>query len=176
METGRRVPGGEEDAHAVAHQLVSFDAGGHAARLVLPLVAEDEIDVGESKRGEGLLGLDLDELQTQARRQPTQRLNRRQRQPQQHGLEPGDAGAAGDGARRCGKVGLRDRRALEQRFGVAHQDQGGVGEAHSPTGALEQLHAGLAFQHGELLRYGGRRELKCVRHGRDRASLVQLAQ
>ena len=93
METSRRVPGGEEDSHAVAHQLVSLDAGGHAARLVLPLVAEDEIDVAESKRGQGLLGLDLDELQAQARRQPPQRLNRGQRQPEQ----------APTRTRRCGR-------------------------------------------------------------------------
>ena len=59
---------------------------------------------------------------------------------------------------------------------MAHQDQGGVGEAHPSAGALEQLHAGLAFQHGELLRDGGRRELKRVRHRGDRAALVQLAQ
>ena len=56
------------------------------------------------------------------------------------------------------------------------QDQRGVREPHPSAGALEQLHAGLAFQHRELLGDGRGRELKRVRHRRDRASLVQLAQ
>ena len=74
------------------------------------------------------------------------------------------------------EVGLRERRAFEQRLGVTHEHQCGVGEAHTAPCALEQLHAGLTLEHGQLLRDGRGRELERVRHRGNRASLVQLAQ
>ena len=43
-------------------------------------------------------------------------------------------------------------------------------------GRLEQRHARLALQHGELLRDRRRRELERFGHRGDRASVVQLAQ
>ena len=52
----------------------------------------------------------------------------------------------------------------------------GVGQAHAAAGALEQRHARLALEHGELLGDGRRRELQRVGDGGDRAARVQLAQ
>ena len=50
----------------------------------------------------------------------------------------------------------------------------GVREAHAAPGALEQPHAGLAFQQRELLGDGAGRELERVGDGGDRAALVEL--
>ena len=59
---------------------------------------------------------------------------------------------AGDG----GEVGLGERRALEQRVGVLDERERRVGEPDAAAGALEQAHAGLALEHGELLGDGRR--------------------
>ena len=84
--------------------------------------------------------------------------------------------AARDGAGDGGEVGLGERRALEQRVGVLDERQRRVGEPHAAAGALEQPHAGLALEHGELLGDGRGRELERVGDGGDRAALVELAQ
>ena len=99
-----------------------------------------------------------------------------QGEPQGDRLEPRDAGAPRDrpGGRR--QVGLRHGRALEQRVGVVGQHQRRVREAHAAAGSLEQPHAGLALEDGELLGDGRRRELEGVGHRGDRAALPQLAQ
>ena len=109
-----RVAGGQDEVDRVAQQLVALEAGRQPPRLVLPLVAEHEVDVAERERGQRLLGLGLDELAAQARRVARERLHRREREPQRDRLEAGDAPAARDRARRRGEVGLGERRALEQ--------------------------------------------------------------
>jgi hypothetical protein len=60
-----RVILGEHHAHRVAVQVVAVDAGGPGARLMLPLVAEDEIHVAQDQRRQRLLGLGLHELAAQ---------------------------------------------------------------------------------------------------------------
>ena len=65
---------------------------------------------------------------------------------------------------------------LEQRLGVADQDERGVGQADAAPRPLEQRHARLALEHRELLRDGRRRELERIRDGGDRPALVQLVE
>ena len=52
----------------------------------------------------------------------------------------------------------------------------GVGEPHAAADALEQRHAGLALELGQLLRDGGRRVGQRVGDRGDRPALAQLAQ
>ena len=85
-------------------------------------------------------------------------------------------GAAGDRAGRGGEVGLRQRRPLEQRFGVLHQDESRVREPDAAARAFEQRHARLALEDRELLGDRRRRELERVGDRGDRAALVQLAE
>ena len=66
-------------------------------------------------------------------------------------LEGRDPAAAADGAGGGGEVGLGERGALEQRFGVLDEHQRRVGQPHAAAGLLEQPHAGLALEHRELL-------------------------
>ena len=152
------------------------EAGGQPQRLVLPLVAEHEVDVAERERGQRLLGLGLDQLAAQPRR-----------------LAPS---ARSPGSRACiatdWKAAIRARPvtvpaaaarsasarrgALEQRLGVLDQHERRVGQPHAAAGPLEQLHAGLALEHRELLRDGRGRELQRVGDGGDRPALVQFAQ
>jgi hypothetical protein len=172
----RRVPGGQDEVDRIAQQLMAHQAGGQPPGLVLPLVTQHEVDVAQRQRGQRILGLGLDHLAAQLRRVAAERVHRRQREAQRRGLEAGDAGAAGDGAGGRGQVGLGEGRALEQRIGVADQDEGGIGQAHAPPGALEQRYAGLALEDRELLGDGRRRELQGVRDRGDRPALAELAQ
>jgi drug/metabolite transporter (DMT)-like permease len=172
----RRMPGGQDEVHRVSEQLVALQAGGQPPRLVPPLVAQHEVDVAQRQGGQRLLGLGLDQLATQPWRVARERLHRGQGEAQRHRLEPGDPAPARDGAGGRGQVGLGERHAREQRFGVVDQHERRVGQAHAAAGALEQAYAGLALEHRELLRDGRRRELQRVGDRGDRAALVQLAQ
>ena len=58
---------------------------------MLPLVAEDEVEVAERQRGQRVLGLGLDELAAQPRRVARERLDRRQGEVEGHRLEGRDA-------------------------------------------------------------------------------------
>ena len=71
----------------------------------------------------------------------------------------------------CGQLG-----ALQQRAGVPDEHERGVGQAHAAARRLEQLDAGLALEHGQLLRDGRGRELQGVGDRGDRAAGVQLVQ
>ena len=179
---GRRVPPrdgvvrGQDEVDGVAQQRVTLEARRQAPRLVLPLVAQHEVEVAAREGGQRVLGLGLDELAAQLRRLLGERRDHRQRDPQGDGLEARDPRAAGDGAGRGGEVGLGERGALQQRARVPDEDQGGIGQADAAAGALEQGHPGLALEHGELLRDGRRRELQRVGDGGDRAALAELVQ
>ena len=145
-------------------------------RLVLPLVGQHEVDVAERERGERLLGLGLDQLAAQVGRLARERPDRRHGHAQADRLERGDPAAAGDAAGGGGQVGLGELGALEQRAGVADEDQRRIGEPDAAAGRLEQRQPRLALEHGELLRDGRGRELERVGDGGDRAARVQLVQ
>ena len=71
----------------------------------------------------------------------------------------------------------RELGALEQRLGVADEDERGVGQPHAAARrARSSGTPGLALEHRELLGDGRRRELQRVGHRGDRAARVQLAQ
>ena len=63
---------------------------------------------------------------------------------------------------------------LEQRLGMTHQDDRGIGQPHPPPGPLEQRQPGLALEHRQLLGHGRGRELQGVGHRGDGAARVQL--
>jgi hypothetical protein len=153
---------------------VALHAVRQQARLVLPLVAEHEVDVAERERGQSLLRLELDQLASEPRRVARERPHGGQRQAQRHRLEAGDPGAPGhrSGGRR--ELGLGHGRAVEQRLGVAGEDERGVGEPHAAPRALEQPYARLALEECQLLGDGRRRELERVGHRRDRPAVPQL--
>jgi hypothetical protein len=143
---------------------------------VLPLVCQHEVDVAERERGQRLLGLGLDQLAAQVGRLAGERPDGRHRDPQRDRLEGGDPAAAGDAPGGGGELGLGELGALEQRAGVADEDERRVGQPHAAAGRLEQRHPGLALEHGELLGDGGGRELERVGDRGDRAAGVQLVQ
>jgi hypothetical protein len=167
---------GQDHVHAVAEQFVGIEPCGQAQRLVRPLVAEHEVHVAEREGGQRLLRLRLNQLAAQPRRVARECLHRGDRQPKGDRLKAGNPTAAADGARGRRQVRLSERRALEQRLRVLHQHEGSVGQAHAAAGSLEQGHAHLALQHGELLRDGRGGELERVRNCGDGPALAQLAQ
>jgi hypothetical protein len=59
---------------------------------------------------------------------------------------------------------------------VADEHERRVGQPDPAPGALEQPHAGLSLEHGQLLRHGRRREAQRVGDRGDRPARVQLAQ
>ncbi len=119
--------------------------------LVLPLVAEREVEVADRERWEGVLGLCLHELTAQPWRIAAECVDRRQRDPPRGGLERADARAAGDAALCRGQLGLGERCALEQRVRVLDEHEARVGQANAAAGALEQGDARLALEYRELL-------------------------
>jgi hypothetical protein len=98
----------------------------------------------------------------------------------QDGARRGREGADAQPARQAGTgSGKRSRRLFQDRedgLGVADQDSAGRGKGHAPTGALEQRHAGLALEGGELLRHGGRGVRESVGDRRDRSPVRQFEQ
>ena len=80
-----------------------------------------------------------------------ERLDRRRRDVDRRRLERRDPAAAADRARRRREVGLGERGAIEQRFGMLDEHQRRIGQPHAAAGLLEQPHAGLALEHRELL-------------------------
>ena len=85
--------------------------------------------------------------------------------------QPARQAGAGGGER--GRGLFQDR---EDGLGVADQDDAGRGQGHAPAGALEQRHAGLALQGGELLRDGGRGVRERVGDRGDRSPVGQFEQ
>jgi hypothetical protein len=167
---------GQDDAHRVAMQIVPVDAGGPRVRLVLPLVGQHEVDVAQRERRQRRLGLCFDELAAQPGSLPGQRAHRRRGQAQGDGLEGGDPPPPHDAAGGRRELRLGELGPVEQGVGVADEHERRVGQADPSPRALEQRHAGLSLEHGELLRHGGGRELQRVRDRGDRAALVQLVQ
>ena len=176
MTLRRRVVCGQHEVNRVAAQVLAVDAGGSRVRLVLPLVGQDEIDVPEGERGQRLLRLGFDELAAEVRCISGECLHRRYREAERHRLEGGDSSPPGDPARGCGQLGLRQFGPLEQRVGMTHQHDRGVGQPHASAGRLEQRQPRLAFEHRELLGNGRRREPQGLGHRGDRAARVQLVQ
>jgi hypothetical protein len=172
QRAGRR----RDEAHLVEQELVALQSRGQPPGAVLPLVAEDQVDVAEREERQGLLGLGLEEVQREARRLPRQAHHGRDRDLQRDGLEAGDPRAARHRPRGRGELRLGERRALQQRVRVPDEHERRVREPHAPPGALEQGDADLALERREPLRDGRRGELQRVGHGGDRPALVQLAQ
>jgi hypothetical protein len=121
----------------VAVELVAVDAGQPRVRLLLPLVGQHEVDAAEGELGQGVLGLGLHELATQARRLARERRHGRHGDAQRGGLEGGDAAAPDHACRAGGQLGLGQLGAVEQRPGVVDQHQRGVGETHAAAGPHE---------------------------------------
>ena len=59
---------------------------------------------------------------------------------------------------------------------MTDQDERGVGQPDASSGGLQQRHARLALEHGELLGDGRRRVLQRLGDRGDRAAGVQLVQ
>ena len=97
------MPDRQDEVDGVSQELVALHACRQRQWLVLPLVAEDDVDVADRQCGQRLLGLCLDELAAQPRRVAPKRGDRRQGEAQRRGLNlrPGDVTAAGCGWLAC---------------------------------------------------------------------------
>lgn len=73
----RWVLGRQDEVHRVLEELVALHARGQPPGLMLPLVAQHEVDVADRQRGQRLLGLRLDELAAQPGRVAPERIDRR---------------------------------------------------------------------------------------------------
>ena len=143
---------------------------------MLPLVGQDEVHVAEEERGQRLLGLGLDQLAAKVGSISGERLHGGHGKVKGNRLERRDASASRNAARGCRQVGLRELGALEERVGVADEDERGVGQPDAPPCPLQQRHPRLALEHGQLLGDRRRGELEGLRHGGDRAPRVELVQ
>ena len=67
-------------------------------------------------------------------------------------------------------------RAARHSFGVLHEGRAGGRERDAPADVLQQRHARLPLQRGELLRHRGRRVGVRLGHGGDGAQMGQVPQ
>ena len=156
-------------------EILAVDRDEARERLVLPLVADDQVDVADGQRRQRLLRLGLDQLAAEVRCVARERLHRGDGKVERGRLEGGDARPAGDTPRHRGELRLGTFRPLEQRVGVTDEDERRVGQADTAAGALEERDARLALEHRELLRDGGGGEAKRFGHGGDRPARLELA-
>ena len=171
-----RVVGGQHQVNRIPEEVLAVDAGRPSQRLMLPFVGQDEVDIAERERGQRLLGFGLDELAAQLGRLSGERPHRRDGQAERDRLEGRDPPAAGDAAPGRCQLGLRDLGPLEQFVRVACEDERSVGHPDPATGRLEQGHACLTLEDGELLGDGRGRELEGLGHRGDGAPRAQLAE
>ena len=82
----------------------------------------------------------------------------------------------GDAARRRREVRLGRLELREHALGVRDEPPSGLGEPQPAAVALDELHAGLALERGELLADGGRRHPERLGRRGDAASGRDLAE
>ena len=166
----------EDHEDGVAVQVDAVDALQAGMWLVRPFVRQHEVDVPEREHRQRLLGLGLDELAVQAGRVSSELLQRRCRDAKGDGLEGRDPTPPGHASHGGREIGLGELGAVEQHACVTDEHERGVRQPHAAPRPLQELNPGLALEHRELLRDGGRRVLQRLRHRRDRAALVELVQ
>ena len=74
------------------------------------------------------------------------------------------------------EVGLGLSDIGQDDVGVRHEQMPGRGQAQRASLLLEQRHAGLAFEHGQLLGDGGTGQVQCVRCGADRPARSEFTE
>ena len=105
-----------------------------------------------------------------------ERDQRRGQDGARRGGERADAQRPGQAAAGGGERGRCLFKHREDGLGVAGKDHAGRSERHAPARALQQRHACLPFQGGELLRHGGRGIRECFGDGGDRSPTRELKQ
>ena len=173
----RRVARGQDHVHRSRSSSWRSTPAGSRQRLVLPLVAEHEVDVAERERGQRLLGLGLDAARSAAaaRRAPAPRSPAAPAAAStdwKPAIRPRPATVPAAAARSASASAARSSSAS-----ACSTSTSAASVRRTPRPARSSsAHAGLALEHGELLRDGRGRELERVGDGGDRPALAQLAQ
>ena len=136
-------------------------------RHVEPAVAQraghgDRVQLGDHQLERGMVAAQGDQRRGQ------QRLDGAGERPDPH--RAGQPGARG------GQPGVGRLQRGQHGLGVPDQGHPGGREADAPAGVLQQRHARIALQRGELLGDRGRRVGAGLRDRGDRAQVGQVAQ
>jgi hypothetical protein len=105
-----------------------------------------------------------------------ERAQGRRHERERGGLEGGNPHRADDAAVRRGEVSLSLLRRSHKALGVARECQPRLGQPDPAAASLEQLRAGLALQHPQLLRDGRRAVVERCGDRADRPAITELAQ
>jgi hypothetical protein len=146
------------------------------ARRVVVLLGDHEVDVAEAQRRQRLLGLRLRELAVERGVPLLQRPEGRDDERVRRRLEGGDAQPAGDLPGRLREIGLGCLQARQHRVGVDDKTAARLRELNAAADALEQRHAGIALEGGELLGHGRGRVGERLGDGRHRPASRELPQ
>jgi hypothetical protein len=171
-----RVPDRNREHERVAAQLALLECRVARPRGVVVLLGEHHVDVAQAQPGQRVLGLGLHEIAVQLRMAGLERPERRDHERVGRRLERGHAHAARDLAGGPREVGLGRLELGDDRVGVADEPAAGLRELHSAPDALDQPHAGVALERGELLGDRRRRVGERLGDGGDGAARGELAQ
>jgi hypothetical protein len=169
VATGERVVGGQRDVDHVVADGALAQPLRNRQRLVVPVLGDGHVEIAADDQRDaparvllaqqhpqpGMVGAET--AQRAGEQSSGRRGERRDRQLPDHGP-----------AVRL-QIGLRLLDQGEDPVGMVDQQLGGVGEAHAPAVAFEQLLPGLPFQLGQLLGDGGGGHVQDVGGGAHRA-------
>jgi 1-aminocyclopropane-1-carboxylate deaminase len=170
-----RVIAGKHEAQLVLKEVFAVEGRvGDRSRVVV--VSEDQIEVAEPQRGQGLLGVGLDDLDLERRVIVPKPVEGRCQQCERGRLERGDSEPTMRGPRLRCEFGLGVVKCGEDAVRMGREHAAGVGQPNAATDPLEQCGARLPLQLGQLLRDGRGREGQRFGDGSDRPSRLELAE
>ena len=137
---------------------------------------DGEVDLAELQGGQRVLRLELGEQDLGPRMAGGEGRHRPRYERCRRGGEGGQAHAAAHVAVAGGELGLGRLELGQHALGAPDEQPCGGGEGHAPSLALEQCHADLALEGGQMLGDGGGRVAERLGGGGDRAALGELAE
>ena len=172
----RRVAGGDGEADRVLAQRGALERGVGGLRRERVLLRDHEVELAEPEQRDRVLGLELARVDLELRVRAREPADRGRQQRAVRAREGGGAQDAGDVRALARERGLGGLELAQHRLRARDELRPRGREAAGAAGALEQLHAGLALERGELLGDGRRRVAERVGGGGDRAAAGELAQ
>jgi hypothetical protein len=172
---GQGMPARNDRKHLVATELVLGEVVGEWGWRECVLLLDGRVELPEADIRQDIR-LGCHQLESQLRVALGQQSLGDGYERDERSLNRGEAKGSAYGPRRGLQIRLGRLELRQQRVGVTHQTQPGIGQPEPPAHALGKRHAGLALKLRELLRDRRRRIRQRLRDRHDGPSNVQLAQ
>jgi hypothetical protein len=150
------VAGREHQPERLVEQDPEPQAGRPGPGMAVVLVADDHVERSQPQLGQRLLQLELGDLHPHLRVLGPQPAQDRDQHAAGRRLQAAGPHGAPHLAGQGRQVGPRRLGGGEQHAGVLGEEAAGVSQPHPAAGPLQDAHAGLLLQDGQLLRDRGR--------------------